>query len=76
MIDENLKGYNSEWREKRNSNRIKDNKTFILQEESFETFKARCIDLGYRDGQFKLNFLMQDEKRHNMFKQLIKNISR
>lgn len=76
MIDENLKGYNSEWREKRNSNRIKDNKTFILQRESFETFKARCIDLGYRDGQFKLNFLMQDEKRHNMFKQLIKKISR
>ena len=28
--------------------------------------------MGARDGQFKLNLLMQDEKRHGMFKDLIR----
>jgi len=72
QIDRLLQEYNLEYREKRASNRVKAPDTALLGPESFERFKATCIDRGYRDGQFKLNLLMQDEKRHAMFKELIK----
>ncbi|MDR2842953.1 MAG: GH3 auxin-responsive promoter family protein [Spirochaetaceae bacterium] len=75
LVDDEMKRVNDEYKTKRESFRIKDPETELLVNESFETFKARCIDLGYRDGQFKLNLLMQDEKRHAMFKELIKNAS-
>ncbi|AEF85099.1 GH3 auxin-responsive promoter superfamily [Treponema primitia ZAS-2] len=71
-IDEILKTFNMEYKEKRASNRLKDPETRLLQPESFEQFKAYCIDQGYRDGQFKVNLLMQDEKRHGVFKELVK----
>ena len=71
-LDQCLQDFNPEYREKRSSNRLKDPETAILTPESFERFKATCIDRGYRDGQFKLNLLMQDEKRHAMFKELVK----
>jgi len=71
-LDEFLQEYNPEYKEKRQSNRVKAPETAILGPESFERFKAACIDKGYRDGQFKLNLLMQDEKRHSMFKELVK----
>jgi hypothetical protein len=71
-VDAILSVFNVEYKEKRASNRVKDPDTLLLVPQSFEQFKARCIDLGYRDGQFKLNLLMQDEKRHAMFKDLIK----
>ena len=70
-LDRCLQEFNPEYREKRASNRLKAPETAILPPESFERFKAACIDRGYRDGQFKLNLLMQDEKRHNMFKELV-----
>jgi len=63
---------NIEYAAKRDSFRVKDPVAHLLQKESFETYKARCIDMGARDGQFKLNLLMQDEKRHAMFKDLIR----
>lgn len=50
--------------------RVKDPITHRLQHESFETFKAQCIAEGARDGQFKMNLLMQDDKRHAKFKNL------
>jgi len=71
-LDKCLQEYNPEYREKRSSNRVKTPETALLGPESFERFKATCIDRGYRDGQFKLNLLMQDEKRHAMFKELVK----
>ncbi|MDR0455360.1 MAG: GH3 auxin-responsive promoter family protein [Treponema sp.] len=71
-VDRCLQEYNPEYREKRGSNRIKAPETALLGPESFERFKAVCIDRGYRDGQFKVNLLMQDEKRHAMFKELVK----
>ena len=71
QLDHCLQEFNPEHREKRASNRLKDPETAILPPESFERFKAACIDRGYRDGQFKLNLLMQDEKRHTMFKELV-----
>jgi hypothetical protein len=71
-VDRHMMEDNLEYESKRASNRIGEPKSYLLKPESFETFKARCIDLGYRDGQFKLNLLMQDEKRHAMFKDLVK----
>ena len=71
-LDNCLQEYNPEYREKRASNRLKMPETALLGPESFERFKATCIDRGYRDGQFKVNLLMQDEKRHAMFKELVK----
>ena len=71
-LDRCLQDYNPEYREKRSSGRLKDPETAILTPEAFERFKATCIEKGYRDGQFKLNLLMQDEKRHAMFKELVK----
>jgi hypothetical protein len=73
QLDKRLQEYNPEYREKRASNRVKAPETALLGPESFERFKAACIDRGYRDGQFKLNLLMQDEKRHAMFKELVKS---
>ncbi|MCL2763617.1 MAG: GH3 auxin-responsive promoter family protein, partial [Treponema sp.] len=70
-LDQFLQEYNPEYKEKRTSNRVKAPETALLGPESFERFKAACIDRGYRDGQFKLNLLMQDEKRHAMFKELV-----
>jgi len=72
VVDNNLKALNVEYLAKRDSFRVKDPIAHLLQNESFETYKKRCIENGSRDGQFKLNLLMQDEKRHEMFKDLIK----
>jgi hypothetical protein len=72
QMDKCLQEYNPEYKEKRASNRLKEPEFAILGPEAFERFKATCIDRGYRDGQFKLNLLMQDEKRHAMFKELVK----
>jgi len=72
QVDRILQDYNPEYREKRASNRVKAPETALLGPESFERFKATCIDKGYRDGQFKLNLLLQDEKRQAMFKDLVK----
>jgi hypothetical protein len=71
-VDKYLQEYNPEYREKRASNRVKAPETALLGPNSFERFKAVCIDRGYRDGQFKVNLLMQDEKRHAMFDELVK----
>jgi hypothetical protein len=71
-LDQYLQGYNPEYREKHASNRLKAPETALLGPESFERFKAACIDRGYRDGQFKVNLLMQDEKRHSMFKEFVR----
>ena len=70
-VDELLKEYNQEYKSKRDSLRVKDPVSHRLQRNSFETFKAQCIAEGKRDGQFKLNLLLQDEERHEKFKKLV-----
>ncbi|MBR6333785.1 MAG: GH3 auxin-responsive promoter family protein [Bacteroidales bacterium] len=70
-VDELLKEYNQEYKSKRDSLRVKDPVSHRLQHNSFETFKAQCIAEGKRDGQFKLNLLLQDEGRHEKFKKLV-----
>lgn len=71
LVDEKLKKMNCEYEAKRDSFRVKDPVTHLLCKDSFETFKARCIAMGARDGQFKLNLLLQDEKRRALFQELV-----
>lgn len=71
-VDAKLKEMNIEYDAKRASFRVKDPITHRMVENSFEQFKAACIAEGSRDGQFKMNLLMQDEKRHAKFKKLVK----
>lgn len=70
-VDQVLQQSNIEYKAKRESFRVKDPVTHRLQRESFEHFKAQCIAEGARDGQFKMNLLMQDENRHAKFKTLV-----
>lgn len=72
VVDEKLQKINCEYEGKRVSFRVNDPVSYILQKDSFEKYKKNCIERGTRDGQFKLNLLMQDEKRHAMFKELIR----
>ena len=71
-LDRVLQGYNLEYREKRGSDRVKMPETALLGPDSFERFKAISIAQGSRDGQFKVNLLMQDENRQAMFEELVK----
>lgn len=71
VVDEVLKEMNIEYKAKRDSFRLKDPDTQRMVPQSFEQFKARCIAEGARDGQFKLQLLMQDDTRHNKFLDLV-----
>jgi hypothetical protein len=71
-VDEYLKEINVEYKTKRDSLRLKTPIPYRLVEESFEKFKAACIAEGARDGQFKLQLLLQDDKRHAKFRKLVK----
>lgn len=71
LVDKKLKEMNIEYDAKRASFRVKDPITHRLTVNSFENFKAECIAEGSRDGQFKMNLLMQDENRHAKFKKLV-----
>lgn len=71
VVDAELQQINVEYKTKRESLRLKDAVTYRLQFESFEHFKERCIAEGARDGQFKLNLLLQDEKRQAKFNDLV-----
>lgn len=72
LVDKYLREQNVEYVAKRDSFRVGDPIGHCLVENSFEKFKAACIAEGARDGQFKLNLLLQDEKRHAKFKKLVK----
>ena len=71
-IDKKLKAENVEYAAKRDSFRVKEPAGHLLVENSFEKYKALMIKNGARDGQFKMNLLMQDDKRHNHFKELVR----
>jgi len=72
LVDKYLRQQNVEYVAKRDSLRVHDPEGFMLVENSFEKFKAAMIAEGARDGQFKMNLLMQDERRHAKFKVLVK----
>ncbi|MBP5444368.1 MAG: GH3 auxin-responsive promoter family protein [Treponema sp.] len=71
LVDEKLKKINVEYESKRDSFRINDPIGHVLKENAFERYKMSVLEQGGRDGQFKMNLLMQDEKRHEMFKVLV-----
>lgn len=71
VVDKVLKEINIEYAAKRASFRVKDPLTHCLVAQSFEKFKAECIAEGARDGQFKMNLLLQDERRHAKFRKLV-----
>lgn len=70
LVDKYLKEKNIEYLAKRDSLRIKEPIGHRLKEHSFALFKEECIKNGARDGQFKLNLLLQDEQRHDAFRRL------
>ena len=70
-VDEALKAINIEYKTKRDSLRLPLPETFRLQPAAFEAYKGQCHAEGARDGQFKLQLLLQDESRHAKFKQLV-----
>ena len=71
VVDEEMTKMNIEYESKRDSLRLKTPITHRLRTNAFDHFKQASIaDGSGRDGQFKLNLLLQDEKRHAKFKQL------
>lgn len=70
VVDSTLQKENLEYQSKRASFRLNDPITHRLQPNAYHLFKSKCLAEGFRDGQFKFNLLMQDEKRHNKFKEL------
>ena len=72
-VDAALKKVNIEYEAKRDSFRVKDPAVRILTQDSFESFKKACLERGFRDGQFKLNLLMQDETRRAIFNTLVRS---
>ncbi|MBQ8832176.1 MAG: GH3 auxin-responsive promoter family protein [Paludibacteraceae bacterium] len=66
-VDQHLQRINLEYESKRQSFRLHDPETHILLRDAYARFKAACLEDGFRDGQFKFNLLMQDEKRRNKF---------
>ena len=67
VVDKKLQGINIEYESKRQSFRLHDPQTHILLSNAYSRFKAACLKDGLRDGQFKFNLLMQDEKRQKKF---------
>lgn len=71
LVDENLKKRNIEYESKRASMRLREPLPYRLVAHSFRRFKMECLKEGFRDGQFKMLLLLQDEYRHAKFKKLI-----
>ena len=71
-VDQKLMAENVEYKAKRDSFRVKEPVGHLLVENSFEKYKAAMIAKGARDGQFKMNLLMQDDKRRAAFDELVK----
>ena len=69
-MDEKLQHINLEYESKRQSFRLHAPETHILLSNAYARFKAACLKDGFRDGQFKFNLLMQDEKRRTKFNML------
>ena len=71
-VDKALKDINIEYKTKRDSLRLEIPETYRLVKESLDQFKSQAVGKCARDDQFKLQLLLQDEKRHDMFKNLVK----
>ncbi len=67
IVDKHLCEINIEYEAKRSSFRLHEPQAHILLKNAYARFKAACLRDGFRDGQFKFNLLMQDEKRRSKF---------
>lgn len=70
FVDAVLIKINTEYKAKRESNRLKKPSTHRLPERSFEKYKQKCLKEGARDGQFKIVHLMQDKLRQRKFAEM------
>mgnify|MGYP006049988705 FL=1 len=70
VVDRKLQEINNEYESKRSSFRLKEPQAHILLSNAYSRFKAACLRDGFRDGQFKFNLLMQDDKRRRKFDQI------
>lgn len=71
IVDRVLGEENVEWKCKRDTERVKDPVSHVLKDNSMDAFKQEWIRLGRsREGQFKLNVLMQNDKALEIFKTL------
>ena len=70
VVDRKLQEINNEYESKRSSFRLKEPQAHILLSNAYARFKAACLRDGFRDGQFKFNLLMQDDKRRRKFDQI------
>lgn len=70
-VDSKLQQINMEYESKRQSQRLKEPRGFLLQQGAYSKFKELCLQDGYRDGQFKFNLLMQDPYRQGLFDKLL-----
>jgi hypothetical protein len=70
VVDRKLQEINNEYESKRASFRLKEPQAHILLSNAYSRFKAACLRDGFRDGQFKFNLLMQDDKRRRKFDQI------
>ena len=70
VVDRKLQEINNEYESKRASFRLKAPQAHILLSNAYSRFKAACLRDGFRDGQFKFNLLMQDDKRRRKFDQI------
>ena len=70
VVDAHLQKINVEYESKRQSFRLHEPQAHILLSNAYSRFKAACLRDGFRDGQFKFNLLMQDEKRRSRFRLL------
>jgi hypothetical protein len=70
VIDQKLQIINNEYQSKRASFRLNEPQAHILLNNAYARFKAACLRDGFRDGQFKFNLLMQDDKRRRKFEQI------
>lgn len=70
VVDDKLQHINLEYESKRKSFRLAEPQAHILLSNAYSRFKAACLKDGFRDGQFKFNLLMQDEKRRTKFNML------
>ena len=70
IVDKKLQEINNEYESKRASFRLHEPQAHILLNNAYARFKAACLRDGFRDGQFKFNLLMQDDKRRRKFDQI------
>ena len=70
IVDKKLQEINNEYESKRASFRLHEPQAHILLNNAYARFKVACLRDGFRDGQFKFNLLMQDDKRRRKFDQI------